>query len=301
MKSIFIQLAAYHDFELPRTIMDAINKSSGKYQINFGVHLCYFEKQEIVIPELECVKYKVSKAPENIGLGVGRSIAHSFYNGEDYYFQIDSHSRFIDGWDEYLVNLTQEYQSMGIKKPLITNYPKNYWYNDDFSIDEDRGDSVSEISFHENVQQFKDIMIPTQTAMPNPEGNIFSRSISGGSVFTVGPFITPNADIAFYGEEIFIAARAYTNGFTPVVPTKQFMSHLYFDHTNPPKNMRRLIWSDFQDQFEEIDVISKKEIIDTFVFKKVGKLHLGEERSLSEYGLFAGLDFENREVLVDSK
>ena len=292
MSSIFVQIASYHDYELPRTIRSAINKSSGNNTINFGISHCYFEKNDIVIPELDNVKVYVSKGPENIGLGNSRLIAHNFYNGEDYYFQVDSHSRFDQNWDSDLIAWVKKYQLMGFKKPLITNYPKKYFY-ENFNINKLNVGYVSNILFSDKANNFKNNCIALQTAFPNEDGNIFSRSISGGSIFTVGDFIKPNPNIAFYGEEIFIAARAYTNGFDLLVPEKSFMYHLYFNHDDKISNLRRHVWEDFKDEFEEMDRISKKEITNMLKGNKIKEGYLGKERTLDEFEAFAGLDFRN--------
>jgi hypothetical protein len=292
MSSIFIQIASYHDYELPRTIRSAINKSSGNNIINFGISNCYFNKNNIIIPELSNIKYFESKGPENIGLGKSRLIAHSFYNDEDYYFQIDSHSRFDQNWDSNLISWIEEYKAMGFEKPLITNYPKSYFY-EDFYIKKNKTGYVSNIAFSDPNNNFNQTCIALQTAYPIENSNIFSKSISGGSIFTVGDFIKPNPDIAFYGEEIFIAARAYTNGFDLLVPKEPFMYHLYFNHEDKISNLRRHVWEDFPDEFEKIDEISKKEIAAMFKQNKVGDGLLGQERSLKEFEKFTGLDFKN--------
>ena len=296
VKSIFIQLAAYHDYELPNTILDCIENSSGKYQLNFGVHLCYKDVNDIGISDLPNVKVALSKAPENIGLGWGRYLAHQFYAGEDFYLQIDSHSKMDKDWDLKLIETIYDYQLHGFAKPLITNYPRNYWYADDGSVDQDAGNAVSEIRFIENPDQFKDSLLPSQTAYTSRENNIFSKSISGGSVFTVGPFITPNTDISFYGEEIFIAARAYTHGFDIVIPKKQFMYHLYFNHKKPENNRRTMVWKDYPAEFQNMDLASRALIQKMFEENLVGEGLLGTERTLKQFEQFSGLNFTTGEI-----
>jgi hypothetical protein len=145
--------------------------------------------------------------------------------------------------------------------------------------------------------QFANIYIPSQTAVGNEENNIFSNSVSGGSIFTVKDFIVPNPRIAFYGEEIMIAARAFTNGFDLLLPRKQYMYHLYFNHSKPKESLRRLLWNDFPDHFAQIDTISKAEIVDIFSNNLIGKEQLGKERSLDEFGSLIGLDFKNKTVI----
>ncbi len=306
MASIFVQIAAYRDFEISPTILDAIKKSSGNHQINFGVHICYLEDNEVDILPLQNVKYATSKAPENIGLGIGRALAHQFYNGEDYYLQCDSHTRFIENWDEVILHSALNYQIDGITKPLLTMYPANYWYptttakyiKTDFIPQAPLG--LTNISFHENPDQFRQTRIPLQTAMPIGDGNVMVKSVSGGSIFTVGDFLPFNTDIAFYGEEIWLAARAYTHGFDMLIPKQQYMYHLYYDHTKPAEiNKRKILWKDFPAEFEALDVISKSLIYKTLTEGTTGEMLLGTTRTIADYGVYAGLDFVNGE-LVDN-
>lgn len=300
MASIFIQISAYRDRELTRTIIDAIEKSSGNHEINFGVHFIYLNGQEVNLPDLRNVKYATSKAPDNVGVGVGRYIAHQFYNNEDYYFQCDSHSRFVEGWDEIAINSVLNYQNQGIKKPLLTMYPANYWYKDntftDIETDLFDPDYKTIISFSEDPESFKNLRIPSQTAIAS-NGEIFTRSISAGSLFTVGPFMPPNKDMAFWGEEILMAARAYTHGYDLVVPDQQYLYHLYYNHENPEINRRKIFWADFPNEFEEMNNRSREVLYEIFLEERVGDGYLGTERSLSEYGQHVGLDFVTGEVL----
>lgn len=304
MASIFVQIATYRDLEVTPTILDAIKQSSGNHTINFGVHTVYVEESEINVPDLPNVKHAESKAPENIGLGIGRALAHHFYDGEDYYLQCDSHSRFIKNWDEVAMHSVLNYQIQGIHKPLLTMYPANYWYPSLTAkfVEKDfiAPGHLSDISFHENPDQFRATRIPLQTAMPIKNNNIFVKSVSGGSIFTVKGFQPFNTEIAFYGEEIWLAARAYTHGFDIVVPDEQYMYHLYYNHEKPAEiNKRKLLWSDYPTEFEALDIISKALIYKTLTEGTTGEMLLGTDRTIAEYGTYAGLDFVNGE-LVDN-
>jgi hypothetical protein len=303
MASIFVQIAAYRDLEVTPTILDAIKQSSGNHTINFGVHTVYVDESEINVPDLPNVKHAESKAPENIGLGIGRALAHQFYDGEDYYLPCDSHSRFVEGWDEIAIHSVLNYQIQGIHKPLLTMYPANYWYPSATAkyVEKDflQKGHLSNISFHENPDQFRATRIPLQTAMgPLKDENRFVKSVSGGSIFTVGGFLPFNTDIAFYGEEIWLAARAYTHGYDMVVPDEQYMYHLYYNHDKPAEiNKRKLLWSDYTDEFNALDKISKDLIFKTLTEGTTGEMLLGTDRTIADYGLFAGLDFVNGEII----
>ena len=302
MASIFVQIAAYRDSEVTPTILDAIKQSSGNHTINFGVHTVYVDESEINFPDLPNVKHASSKAPENIGLGIGRALAHQFYDGEDYYLQCDSHTRFVQGWDEIAIHSVLNYQIQGIGKPLLTMYPANYWYPSLTAkyVEKDvlPEGHLSNIQFIENPDQFRAVRIPLQTAVPIKDGGKFVKSVSGGSIFTLGGFLPFNTDIAFYGEEIWLAARAYTHGYDMVVPDEQYMYHLYFNHDKPEEiNKRKLLWKDFPDEFEELDKVSKALLYKTLTEGTTGDLLLGTQRTIADYGLFAGLDFINGEIV----
>ena len=300
MSSIFIQISSYRDPELKPTILDAIEKSSGKNKIFFGIHISYLNESEIDLPDIPNIKYTTSRAPENVGVGIGRYIAHQFYNNEDFYFQCDSHSRFVQDWDEIAIGSILNYQSQGIKKPLLTMYPANYWYLDE-TFTETSSDLLDPeyktvISFTQKPEDFKKLRIPSQTAVA-ANGSIFTRSISAGSLFTVGPFMAPNKDMAFWGEEIVMAARAYTHGYDLVVPDKQYLYHLYYNHEKPAINRRKIFWHDFPEEFEALNAKSQKIVYKTLLEETIGDGYLGSERTLDEYGKFAGLDFLHGEVI----
>lgn len=302
MASIFVQIAAYRDFELTPTILDAIEQSSGNHDINFGVHFVYLYGSDVKIPDLPNVKFSTSRAPDNIGLGIGRLLADKFYDNEDYYLQCDSHSRFVKNWDEIAINSVLNYQIQGIEKPLLTMYPSNYWYTDLESDNIEKDvfieKHLTKIIFTEKPEQFKSVRIPSQTAVGlSPEDGKYVKSVSGGSIFTAGKFVSFNKDIAFYGEEIFLAAKAYTSGFDLMLPDQQYMYHLYYNHnTDQEINKRKLLWKDFPEEFERLDKISKELIYKTLTEGTTGEEFLGTKRTLEDYGKYAGLDFKTGEV-----
>lgn len=295
MASIFVQIASYHDFELPKTILHAIKQSSKKHEIHFGVFNCYYENSDIYIPKFENLKVIEAKAPFGVGVGKSRNIANSLYGGQDYYFQIDSHTRFKENWDDFLILEIKKYQEQGIKKPLLTTYPGTYRYNDNLEEVIDWGDNVSAIYLADKIEQFRDTLIPSQRAVPT-EGTVVSKSISAGFVFSIGEFSDTdfNDKVAFWGEEIFVAAQSWTRGFDLMIPSVQQIFHLYYDSdSRMQKNGRRHIWKDFSALFQAMDAESKAEIKRIFKENVVAKNALGSERTLKEFESYSGLDFTN--------
>jgi hypothetical protein len=115
-------------------------------------------------------------------------------------------------------------------------------------------------------------------------------------LFTEGEFLKPNKLMFFDGEELLMAARAYTHGYDLFVPSKMFMYHLYYGSEGYYK--RRLVPSDWPDQAKNLEQISNQEIKLVLTGEGlVGEGRLGTERTLSEYGKFCGLDFNTGEIL----
>lgn len=297
MASVFIQIPSYHDYELGRTIRDAMYKSSGQNDINFGVHLSYYKNNDINIPNLNNIKIEVSEAPENLGQGTSRYIANELYDGEDYYLQIDSHTRFEEGWDESLIENYQFYKNIGLK-PVISCYPGAYEYNENgLSMLNDKT-NVSYTDFIEDLSFIDGDHIPHQRAVANPTNNIFTRSVSGGSIFSDGGIaeVKPNKDMYFWAEEILTAVRLYTHGYDLLLPKRQNIYHLYYDEAKGKNNQRRQVGEDFPNLIRDIDIKSKYELARIIDNKVVGEFALGSARTLEEYEQFAGIDFTLKKV-----
>ena len=300
MASIFIQLASYHDFELGKTMYDALYKSSKFHEIHFGVHNCYYKEKEIFIPQYPNLRLVESVAPENIGVGIARSIANSLYDGQDYYLQIDTHTRFEYNWDESLIKLIEEYKELGFEKPLLSMYPGTWRYNDNLKeVIEWTVDTNSTVFDPSRGQDFLETMIPIQLAVP-PENWIYQKAIAGGFIFTTGDYaeLGVNEKIMFLGEEILMAVRAYTHGYDLLIPDKHYVYHLYYDTEAVfQKNMRRHTWTDFPEEWSRLEAISKAEVVDILTNQRIGPGALGTVRTLDEYAEYAGLDFVNRKLL----
>jgi hypothetical protein len=301
MSSIFIQIPSYRDFELNKTVASAVSNASGLNKLSFGVHNCILFDGEIEVktdyPEWVRVSSTTSIAPNNIGVNISRSIANEFYNGEDYYLQTDSHMRFVKNWDVSLIDGIKKYQDMGISKPLITQYPPEYLYLDDGTETVKKYDAFYQcgISFEENTEQFKNTLIPTQTAKVSSNTCGYIKSVSGGSIFTLGEFskIKPNQTIAFWGEEPLIAARAFTHGFDLVMPFSHAIFHLYHSQQTFAKVRRHHVWADFPEIWAELDAMSKTEYKKIFTERVIGDGALGGVRTLDEYEQFSGLNFRD--------
>ena len=302
--SIFIQIPSYRDFELNKTVASAVTNASGRIKLSFGIHNCILFDGEIDVkvdyPEWVTIHSATSIAPQNIGLQQARYIANEFYEGEAYYLQIDSHMRFVKNWDTTLIKGILNYQSMGLPKPLITQYPPSYIYEDDGGENHQYNEPFYQcgIWFGEHPQQFKDTLLPSQQAKVLSDDCGFIKSVSGGFIFTLGQFanVKPNPKIAFWGEEPLIAARAFTHGFDLVMPFAHNVCHLYHSQQTFSKVRRHHVWQDFPEVWSAMDSESKQEYKRIFSERVVGEGALGTARTLEDYEEFSGLNFRTGEI-----
>ena len=303
MASIFVQIPSYRDFELPKTLRNLAEQSSGRHHISIGVHRCLMFEDEVVLPELAYdhvgLNSVTSIAPDNIGEQRSRLLANELFDGEDYYLQIDSHSRVIKDWDDLLIRNMDFYRSVGFNKPLITSYPHDYHYGDDGKEIYVPTPTINRpyrphiIMMNDDHKNFERHRIPNQRSV---ECNImccYTSSISGGFLFTTGDFanIKPNPKIAFWGSEILTAARAFTRGYDLLTPIQPTVWHLY-NAGRKFKDVRRHVpWGDFPGPWKALDAPSRQETNRIFEHAIIGEYELGDVRTLQEYGEYAGIDF----------
>lgn len=295
MSSIFINIAGYHDYEIVKTIEDLIDKSSKQNELRFGIHSVFEEEDTIGVPKLDNIKYISSKAPNNLGPALGRYIAHSLYDNEDYYFVIDSHTRVDKDWDIAFINDIEYYKDLGFDKPLLTAYPTMYWYENGIEKKYSGKKDPQNIRFTSYDSDSLRSIVLGGSREAIYDDSIHQHSIAGGFCFGPGPFIDFNKNIAF-SEEFIVGAMLYTNGYDLLIPRSLMVYHYY----NAPERgsfeefNRRSVW-DYEPNLE----ILHKQLGDTnnIIIKIVserltGKNLLGSERSLEDYGNFLGLNFD---------
>ena len=309
--SIFISIASYQDPLLVSTIFGAYGNAKDKDELIFSI--CDQSDVPINISDLAFVnqvRYEHVDPLFSKGPCWARHRAQSFYRGEDYFLQIDSHTQFLPDWDVLFKKAFIEIESMGVSdgyfaKPIITSYPRSFQV-----IDFDKGyfelntgDKHTQVITYREDSLFsrgsfsRQIGVPTQ----NTE-NTHAYLMAAGCIFTRGRFIEEipyDPNYYFYGEELSMALRAFTHGFSffhiPDVP----LFHLYTDVSNVP---RKLHWDPDDDKnraikWHELEQRSLDRLDDLFAGNIDAPMGLGAERSLEDYAVISGIDLKNKKVL----
>jgi hypothetical protein len=115
-----------------------------------------------------------------------------------------------------------------------------------------------------------------------------SRQLAGGYVFAHGQFVVDvpsDPGTYFNGEELALAARAFTHGYDLYYPNENLVWHLYF-HPAPKHWADSRAWPQLQSH-----AVDRLRTLLTGDHAALGRHGLGSVRSISDYERYAGLDF----------
>ena len=292
MESIFISIASYRDNELDRTIRDCMQKAAHPERLFFGIHWQHdnhdffeqiFDRRCRVIDTY----YKESK-----GACWARHEAQKLYAGEDYVLQIDSHMRFVHGWDLICIDGIRQLQQKGNRKVIISNLMPSYDPNDDGNLPH-RYLTCKLGSFNpDGALQLK------ASIVDHPLRERFSPnwSISAAFLFSIGDLyreVRIDPDLYFEGEEISYAVRAYTYGYDIYQCHHPIVYHYYL------RKPDRKHWDDHGD-WGSRSLTAKARmrslLMGTKEVQDLGPYGPGKARSIEDYERYAGVDFKRRTV-----
>jgi len=298
---IFIQIASYRDPELVKTIEDCIANAKKPKNLVFGIARQFHpdDKFDDLSKWKDDKRFRVLDIPylESEGACWARLLIQQLYQGEEYTLQIDSHMRFEKDWDDTLIKMVKQLQKKGHKKPLLTGYVSS------FNPENDPAERVREpwqMAFDRFIPEgavfFLPETIPNWEQLTEP---IPSRFYSAHFCFTVCEFskeVQQDPEYYFHGEEISIAARAYTHGYDLFHPHKVVIWHEY------TRKGRTKQWDDdkkWVDRNNKCHLKNRKLFgMDGEVYnpEDFGEFGFGTERTLRDYEKFSGLLFSRRAI-----
>lgn len=297
---IFIQIASYRDPELVNTLRDMISNAKNPENLRFGIARQYhIEDKFDDLTEWEGDdRFRVLDIPfqESQGVCWARNLTQQLYEGEEYTMQIDSHMRFAPNWDEEMIGMITQLQEKGYKKPLLTGYVSSFNpENDPAGRVQEPWRMVFDRFIPEGAVFFLPETIPGWQDLKEP---VPARFYSAHYCFTLGQFSTEvqhNPEYYFHGEEISIAARAYTWGYDLFHPHKPLIWHEY------TRKGRTKQWDDdktWGDKNSHSHLTNRKLFgMDGLTQEgHDGPFGFGPERTLRDYEKYSGLLFEKRAV-----
>ena len=231
VETIYIAIAAYDEPYLELTIDNCLKNSEHPERIHFGV---WSHNNKINRPNLKKYKninYIFAEYEEQLGLGISRLNSFSFYNGEDYFLQIDAHTLFEKDWDSKVIRKFKMLKEM-YENPVLSSYLP-YWYTENGQIQK----------YSNNIRapwnpMFIDIDYGLKEGYPKLMTKPFSWSgkeyhehflITGHFIFSNPSIMTevaPDPKIVFDGDEITTALRLWTRGYQIFIINEPIAWHL---------------------------------------------------------------------------
>lgn len=297
---IYISIASYRDPELLPTIKDCIEKADEPDNLVFGIGWQHSNEDEW--DNLDEYKndprFRIIDIPhmESLGTCWARNLIQSKYDGEAYTLQLDSHHRFVKGWDTKCKQMISQLQSEGYEKPLLTAYLPSYNPEKD---PEERVKEIWKLTFDRFIPEGAIFMLPaTLENWENKESPVPTRFFSAHFVFTLGQWcreVEYDPNLYFHGEEITIAVRSYTHGYDLFIPNKIVAWHEYtrkgrIRHWDENKKWEDLNKSSLRRAKKLLGVDN---IVNDINFVQYG---FGTERTKEDYERFAGIRFHDRAV-----
>ena len=313
--TIFIQIASYRDPELVPTIECLIANASNPENLRFGIcrqyspddgfdDLSVYKRDERF--RILDIEYQESRGACN----ARNRIQCELYRGEAWTLQVDSHMRAARNWDGTCISLLNHLVEQGHVKPLLTAYLPPYDPKNDPA---GRGTQPFVMEFDKfapnGVVLFKSAYCSLDAKVAP------ARFYSAHFCFAPGSFaveVRHNPDMYFHGEEISIAARAFTHGYDMFHPVGEvFMWHEYTrshrrkqwddDSSWHVKDAashvltRRLFGMHLKDlPLDSLDSHLPLDSLDSLDSPQKDEYGFGTARTLEEYEAFSGLNFKSR-------
>ena len=297
--TVFVQIASYRDKELLPTLRNMLEKADNPELLH--ICICWQHHKDDEWDNLD--EFKDNKnftiidinSQDSQGACWARHSIQQQYNDEDFTLQLDSHHRFVEGWDRLIKNMYAGLELDGSEKPLITSYIPAY--------DTETGNPINDEPWMLSYNYFgHDGPLHTiPETIPNWEGlggPVKGRFYSAHFAFADGDFSTVvqhDPEMYFHGEEISIAVRAYTHGYDIYHPHKVIAWHHY------GRKGARKHWDDSK-TWTDTNLNSYKRVRKLFGMngakfnKGENKYGFGNVRTLAEYEKYAGVRFKDQKI-----
>jgi glycosyltransferase involved in cell wall biosynthesis len=300
--SLFVQIASYRDTECQWTVKDLFEKAAFPERITVGICWQYDPARDsacFVEPSPRPKQTKVIAVPlsETEGVCWARARTQELFTDQDYVLMIDSHMRFIQGWDSALID---ELSSCESAKSFLSTYPPSYLPPNLLEVD-----CPAIVMRAKPFNEEGDVRFDGEVLPRHPERPLRGAFLAAGLIFAPGLFVRDvpyDPYMYFDNEEVTLAARAFTHGWDVYSPTRPLVYHYYYNTEG--KHKRALHWDDYQDWVKLRDRSRERYHYmlcgvtpkNTDALTDYEKYQLGTVRSLADYEVFCGIDFKNRTV-----
>jgi len=299
MPTIFVQIASYRDSQLLPTLRDLIAKAKRPDGLRFGI--CWQREATESLEEFaRDRRFRVVDIDYRDARGAcwARQQTQRLYEGEDYTLQIDSHHRFVQGWDDDLLAMMA---LTGSDKPILTSYAPAFDPSDPSAI---FSQQPWALKFHRFTPEGVVFFMPEAIEdWQNRQRPLPARFFSAHFAFAQGAFcreVPYDPHYYFHGEEISMGVRAFTHGYDLFYPHRVILWHEY------TRNYRPKHWDDHTAEkgaakpwtIRNEETHYRNRVLFGMEDGNIdfGPYGFGTVRTLKDYERFAGINFRLRLV-----
>ena len=300
LPSIFVSIASYRDSELCPTLDSLFANARHPDRVFVGAVIQNDPSDEGLTMKYANhahVRSLELAARHALGPCYARSLAQSLHRGEQFVLQIDSHMRFRQNWDDYLIGLWKQtnHDNGNHNKVVLTAYAVGYELPNKIPHEE-RGTLLVPWKFDENgmLRQrgrlLKKDATQSQSAIPC---RLYAAGFNFGpaSMILDVPY-DPTLDFLFFGEELSMAVRLYTHGYDLYAPPLSVVYHLWSRAHRP--TLQSSPSSVPPEQIEEKKMVSRKVVQQQLLgASKPDVLYgLGTTRTVEDFAASLKVDFQ---------
>ncbi|HEX6284149.1 MAG TPA: GlcNAc-transferase family protein [Pyrinomonadaceae bacterium] len=277
---IFVQIPAYRDRELLPTITNLFEQARQPQRLRvvvawqYGAEELRLEKHLRRWPNLELLKFP---AAQSEGCNWARRIMQERWAGERYTLFLDSHHRFISGWDDEAIDMLEALRRSGVNKPILTGYLPPY------DPQHDPAQRSNYIFYIRPAERHRGMLfyligdpVPAWSELNEPLRAKFASLHFLFADGVINEELAMDPSIYFFVDEIAISLRAYTLGYDLFHPHRILGWHLY------NRSTRVTHWADNSSARIKSEVTYKR-IRALFSGRWQGKYGLGSVRSAADY------------------
>jgi len=233
---LYVQIPAYRDLELVPTLRDLYARASRPGRLR--VRVMWQRSADEVLPDdvraLPRLEIDEVSAATSEGCNWARLRLQESWAGERYTLLLDSHHRFVDGWDDLALEMVEQLRAAGTSRPMLTGYLPAY----------DPSDVV-----HRSTR-------PQRLYPYARDGGVLTR-LKGGAILDAEALTEPvAADFAslhfllvdgcfneevpfdpavyFFGDEVLTSVRAFAAGYRLFHPHRLIGWHDYDRNSRVP-------------------------------------------------------------------
>ncbi len=230
---IFVSCAAYREPELELTIASLIENADAPQNLHIGVVQQSTRGERVDFSQNSHVSDIWMRAQEAKGAGYARATAQALWNNEDFFMQIDSHTRMEPYWDTTLIDVYNSVSSAtGNERIILSQFPRSYVHENGKDLDivtfKYPAEPMKQVVYWAQRSLWSALRLPfADPRMALPEE---SETVLAGFIFAPGMVVTEvpyDPHISFFGEELCFAIRAWTRGWRIYSPNHMVIKHFY--------------------------------------------------------------------------